>query len=116
MPRLPNADRAIIAPEKITRYLLDDSHPVGGHKARFFKMFGFRADEPEALVKALLLHAATLDAVTLPPDSNGTKYEIGGPMPCPDGRIPTVKSVWIIRPGETEPTLGDGHAGLGKRL
>ena len=112
MKRLPNADRAFVAPEKISQYLLDDSHSVGGPKARFFKRFGFRSDEPEVLVNALLQHIATHDAVTLPPDSNGTKYEISGPMPCPDGRIAVMKSVWIIRHGETDLRLVDGHAGL----
>jgi hypothetical protein len=103
MPTLPNAERAYVAPEKITRYLLDEGHPVGGPKARFLQRFGFDIAAPDVLEKALLLHA-TLDSIlVLPPDIHGTRYVISGPMPCPDGRLPTVKSVWIIGPGYTVP-------------
>ena len=31
----------LVAEAKITGYLLDDMHPVGGAKARFFAGFGF---------------------------------------------------------------------------
>jgi hypothetical protein len=41
MPRVPNADQAIIDPRKITDYLLSQTHPDGAPKAAFFESFGF---------------------------------------------------------------------------
>lgn len=43
--KLPNAELAIVPEQKITLYLLDPTHPVGGSKASFFLRFGFTATE-----------------------------------------------------------------------
>jgi hypothetical protein len=56
MATVPNCERSIIAPAKITDYLLSEMHPVGRAKAQFFKRFGFRAAAPEELIQALLAH------------------------------------------------------------
>ena len=40
---VPNADRAIIAAEKLTGYLLNLSHKRGGPKARLLLGFGYRS-------------------------------------------------------------------------
>jgi hypothetical protein len=103
MPALPNTTSAIVAPEKITRYLLDYSHPRGGAKAAFFESFGFSQVAWHELRDALLVHAATNAVVAVHSTSSGMKYEISGPLPAPDGRIPAVKSVWIIDTGSTVP-------------
>jgi hypothetical protein len=53
----PNADPAIIAPEKITRYLLNMSHKRGSPKARLLLNLGYRycrAQEPASLIAKLL--------------------------------------------------------------
>ena len=103
MAPLPHADQAIIRPEKITAYLLNDAHPDGGPKSRFFKRFGFTSDDPDVLAAALLNHAATHDVVATATTIVGTKYQISGPLPSPDGRMPIVKTVWIILENETSP-------------
>lgn len=41
--KLPNAEGATIAENKIVYYLLDSSHPAGGSKAVFFLRHGFFA-------------------------------------------------------------------------
>ena len=46
---IPNADRAIIAVEKLTAYLLNSSHKRGAAKARLLLGLGYRADAPEVL-------------------------------------------------------------------
>ena len=45
--KLPNAQSATVREAKITRYLLNPAHPVGGRKAAFFLRFGFTS--PTAL-------------------------------------------------------------------
>lgn len=43
---VPDAEDAVIPPEKLDGYLLALSHPVGASKARFFRAHGFdNADE-----------------------------------------------------------------------
>jgi hypothetical protein len=42
--RIPNADHAIIAIEKLRDYLLNAAHRRGGSKARLLLSCGYRAD------------------------------------------------------------------------
>ena len=42
--RLPNRERAIIAPDKLTDYLLNVEHERGGAKARLLAEFGYNKD------------------------------------------------------------------------
>jgi hypothetical protein len=37
--KLPNAQWAVVAEQKITGYLLNPAHPAGGSKAHFFLRF-----------------------------------------------------------------------------
>ena len=50
---LPNADQAIIAPEKLRDYLLSVTHPVGKNKAVFFHALGYQAATWERLTRIL---------------------------------------------------------------
>ncbi|KAB2849925.1 MAG: hypothetical protein F9K44_06460 [Hyphomicrobiaceae bacterium] len=103
MAKLPNADLAIIEPEKILDYLLSDSHPVGRHKAAFFKTFGFRRSNPDFLHRALIEHGKSHDIVRTTTTNFGEKFELSGPLVSPDGRLSIVRSVWIIYKGEEIP-------------
>ena len=103
MAPLPNADNAFVEPGKMANYLLSDTHAIGAPKARFFKRFGFTASHPDELTAALLLHAKSHDAVAQPPTIHGTKYVVTGPLPCPDGRLPLIKAVWVVDAGQTAP-------------
>jgi len=38
-------------------------------------------------------------------DTFGTKYEIEGPLNCPDGRSPQVRTVWQVDTDELAPRL-----------
>jgi hypothetical protein len=39
--KLPNPERAVIAPDKLVQYLLNTEHKRGGHKARVLGDFGY---------------------------------------------------------------------------
>lgn len=56
--KLPNADNAVIDQAKLITYLLSSAHPLGRHKARFFRRFGFSAAAWHKLAEALLKHGA----------------------------------------------------------
>ncbi len=102
MPTIPNISDAIIAPEKLSDYLLDINHPDGGPKARFFLRFGFSPDRPDILAAALVGHAAGLEA-TISQRPNALNYVVTGPISTPDGRAPRIRTVWQVRDGESTP-------------
>lgn len=58
---VPNADRALIATEKLTGYLLNMSHKRGGPKARLLLGFGYRSDKPQSLESDLRVQHLSLE-------------------------------------------------------
>ena len=103
MPTVPGCTQAIVEPTKVAAYLLSGTHPVGRAKARFFKRFGFRADAPDELMRALLAHVGAHAVAHTESFTYGIKYRVDGPLDSPDGRNPRVSTVWIVRRGETTP-------------
>jgi filamentous hemagglutinin len=80
---------------KITAYLLNDNHPDGGRKSKFFKAFGFSEQKWEALRFALLKHPLTADLVDTDTSSEyGQKNVYECRIETPDGRDPCIRTVW----------------------
>lgn len=105
MPRVPNAEQAIIDPRKFTEYLLDQSSEQGSPKAKFLEGFGFTMERQKALRRALVLHLRTYEFAETHEREHGQVFEVVGPLSTPDGRNPYVKVVWIVRSGEERPRL-----------
>jgi len=103
MPKLPNAESAHIDPRKVSDYLLNLRHPDGGPKAAFFIRFGFRLDNPQALIDALLAHARSNSVARLQKKEFGTSYIVEGPLNTPEGRNPNLRTVWIVENGGSAP-------------
>jgi len=101
---LPNAHQAVIAPEKLTDYLLNLEHSRGGPKARFFLAFGFRVEAPEELGMALLAQDRAHPA-SMRPRRNGVAYVVEGPIGTPSGRRPWVRTVWTVDEDAASPRL-----------
>jgi len=59
---IPNADRATIAVEKLTAYLLNPAHKRGAAKARLLVGLGYRTDAPEVLESDLRTQHLSLNA------------------------------------------------------
>lgn len=87
---------------KITEYLLNRDHEVGGPKAAFFERFGFSPDQWEAMATALLAHPDRNPVEDVVPSRWGTKYVVRCSVVTPDGRNPCILSVWNVLPGKTE--------------
>jgi Domain of unknown function (DUF6883) len=105
MPRLPHLDRAVVPEAKIVNYLLSLRHSGGRAKARFLENYGFRAQDWRILRDAIIAHAAANDISASYQTRFGTRYEIDGPLPAPDGRTPVVRVVWFVESQETSPRL-----------
>jgi hypothetical protein len=72
--KLPNAANAVIDEAKLVTYLLSPSHPLGRHKARFFRRFGFSAEAWNKLAKALLKHGAQHEVTKVEDSPFGRRY------------------------------------------
>jgi hypothetical protein len=107
--KIPNAEEAVVDPEKLYGYLLSASHPIGRFKAKFFARLGFEASNWQRFEGALrehLGHEAKLAHV----DKHGQRYEICAILKGPAGES-LVISAWIIRIGETAPRFVTAYPG-----
>ena len=98
-----NADRAIIAADKLTGYLLNVSHKRGAAKARLLLSVGYRPDDPQRLESDLRKQHLSLDAVRTSENAYGIVYEIEGPIRTPGGRIVRFCSIWQVDTGTEVP-------------
>jgi hypothetical protein len=101
---MPGGEHAIVDLEKLTAYCLSPQHPRGKHKARVFAALGFGADDAGDLRTALLTAAASLDARPRATDGFGDRYVIDFEVKGPK-RTGVIRSLWIVRRGETAPRL-----------
>jgi len=84
---------AIIAADKITKYLLISRSK--SDKSRYLARAGFRLSEPYSLEKAIRELVASVDAVEDTTDVYGTDYNVRGELLGPSGmRLPVVV-VWV---------------------
>ena len=103
--KLPNAHLAIVEREKVADYLLNPGHRFGASKARFFAAFGFRLDDWETLVRALLEHGQQHEVSTESDKGFGPRYDVDGRLNTPDSRTPRVRTVWQLDHGQVAPRL-----------
>ena len=103
--KIPNADQAIIAVEKLRDYLLNPLHRRGGSKARLLMLLGYDADRWQTLEMDLRRQHLMLDAASTAETEYGTSYEIIAPLTGPNGRSVRFRSVWQIDYGTQIPRL-----------
>ncbi len=108
---MPNADDAVIDPEKLRDYLLSSEHSHGRFKARFFGALGFRANRWEELESALRTQHLTQEAEPAQVVADGQKFKIRATLVGPEGESAPVVSIWFIRPGETVPRFVTAYPG-----
>ena len=94
--KLPNREQAFVPEQKLTDYLLSQTHPVGKAKAQFFRAVGFDETNVSELEQALLMVARTTEVSGAQQTPHGTKYIIEGDAETPSGRLITLRTVWII--------------------
>lgn len=87
--------------DKLTHYLLDLTSIDGASKAKFFLGHGFPADNFFVLLEALANHSGDHWPGRTMPSPHGLKHILEGPMMCPNGTTPIVRSVWMLTPDGT---------------
>ena len=100
---VPNANRAIVASEKVTAYLLSVSHKRGAAKARLLLGLGYRTDAPDVLESDLRTQHLSLDVTRISESAYGVVYEIQGPIKTPSGNTVQFCSVWQVDTGTEVP-------------
>jgi predicted ATP-grasp superfamily ATP-dependent carboligase len=103
--KLPNAENAIIASDKLTDYLLSRSHLIGRWKARFFASIGFSETRVDELKNALIDVAKNGEVKATIRTDFGVKYVVEGVISGPSGRRAVILTVWFIKTGQDRPRL-----------
>jgi hypothetical protein len=107
--KLPNAQWAVVAEQKITGYLLNPAHPAGGSKAHFFLRFGFSAADWRELAAALVRHAQENEVAEMEQTRHGVRYVVDGPLKAPGGRVLNIRCAWYIDTGSETPRFVTAH-------
>ena len=110
MAQVPNIGNASLDDQKITKYLLDDTHPQNQGKAKFFNLFGFTQANWQDLRKALLDHPHNNAVVFQITFQYGEIYEVSCSLVSPDGRNPCIRSFWAIEPPNLKPKFVTAYA------
>jgi hypothetical protein len=94
--RLPNADQAVIDPQRLHGYLLSVSHPVGRFKARFFTALGYVAEHWEEFESDIRVQHLTQDADLSESMPDGELFTIRAILNGRNGQSAIVLSVWFV--------------------
>jgi hypothetical protein len=103
VPKLPNAESAVVELRKLHDYCLSEEHPRGKHKARVFaSALGLAVQDAPELREALLWAARLEEATSTEADEYGRRYVLDFEMSTEAGSA-AIRSAWIVRSGENFP-------------
>ena len=103
--KLPNFNKAIVPKEKLTDYILSESHPVGSSKAKFFRGLGFNEENVNQLAKLLLQIGRKNDVKNTRKFTYGTNYMIEGIIKTPIGKTVKITTVWFTKTEKSRPSF-----------
>lgn len=101
--KLPFRKNAYIPREKLTHYILSETHAGGKLKAELFRKVGFTKTNASLLEKLLLNIAHTQEVKDIVESIHGIKYVIDGDIKTPRSKILKVRTVWILEPNKNTP-------------
>ena len=102
---IPNADKAVIAEDKLRNYLLNLAHRRGGSKAKLLLAMGYTVDDWRRLEADIRRHHLPAEVVAEADTGYGRRYEILAPLPGATGQTITFRSIWQIDLGTDYPRL-----------
>lgn len=98
--KLPK-EATIIPAEKLRDYVVNPLSPDGASKARYLLAMGYDQHNWKTLEQDLRMQHLSQDVETGQQSVYGHKYEIRAPVVGPNGNRRWLRSVWMIRQGET---------------
>lgn len=103
--RLPNYESAVIEEQKLSSYVLNPAHRVGGNKARRFKAaLGFDLSNANLLEQAIRENLADTPVVFGLLDKHGQRYSVDMELTGPAGTA-IVRTAWITEGTDLIPRL-----------
>lgn len=96
---IPFARDALVATEKVQRYLLNLEHPEGASKAAWFSALGYRSEAWWLLAEDLMAIARDCERFDVIETAYGVKYVAEGPAGLQRDRRSRVVTVWIVEGG-----------------
>jgi hypothetical protein len=109
--KLPHRKNAHVPGEKLTEYLLSETHPIGRSKARFLRAVGFDETNIDLLEQALLQIARDEEVVEIASSPHGTKFIIDGLLTTPAGVAVGIRSIWILDVDDDRPRFVTAYPG-----
>ena len=107
--KLPNAQCAIIAIEKLRDYCLNADHPRGKHKARVFRSaLGLTSEDAEWLQEEIAKGILDAECVEVGMDQFGQYFVVDLAIDAQAGGA-EVRTNWIIREAEDFPRLTSSY-------
>jgi Domain of unknown function (DUF6883) len=103
--KLPHADQAIIAQDKLCNYLLNVAHRRGASKAKLLLAMGYHPDHWQQLEASIRLQHLSAEVETTVNTEYGTRYNIIAPLQGPLAPAVIFRSVWQIDTGTEVPRL-----------
>ncbi|RIK15444.1 MAG: hypothetical protein DCC52_18700 [Chloroflexi bacterium] len=103
--KLPNREKAVIAPDKLTDYLLNVEHKRGATKARLLIQFGYNSANWQQLDADIRLYHLNTEVDLVKQTVYGMRYEIRASLQTPSGRALMVRTIWQIDQGADVPRL-----------
>ena len=103
--KLPNAENAIIAEEKLRYYLLNPDHLRGGSKAKLLLSMGYTAADWRKLESDLRAEHLWSEVIDRADSPCGKRFEIVAPITGPSGDTVLFRSIWQIDLGTNRPRL-----------
>lgn len=100
---VPNANRALIAADKLTAHLLNMSHKRGAAKTRLVLRLGYRSDAAHVLESDLRAQHLSLDVTRAHKNAYAVVYEIVGPSRALNCSCVQLCSVWQVDTGTDVP-------------
>jgi filamentous hemagglutinin len=94
-------DNTIIEVKKLRDYLLNPAHPEGATKARYLSEIGYNQENFQVLEDDLRDQHLTCNVIPGKTSIYGVKYEIIAPIVGPNGQKRLIRSIWMIRKGDT---------------
>src|SRR5258708_25456121 len=102
--KLPNSQKAIIAPSKLREYVLNIKHKRGGSKAHVLERCGYLPENWEDLDAEIRRHLGN-DVDVYRMSDYGDRFEIRMQLATPVGRLLNLRTVWQIDDGTDFPRL-----------
>jgi hypothetical protein len=103
--KVPNADQAIIAQDKLCNYLLNVTHRRGAAKAKLLLAMGYRPDHWQQLEADIRSQHLSAEVESTVNNEYGMRFDILAPLQGPSARAVMFRSVWQIDTGTEVPRL-----------